>query len=104
MSPAERLQALGYEGTDLKVMPDGGVAFIHKLLYTSALLVMSKQSFDDPFGSSDDRWCYQTYADAKAALDRWDPEVDPEPDGWHRHPSTGRRRPGGDGASEYFNL
>ena len=27
--------------------------------------------------------------------------VDTEPTGWMRHPTTGRRRPGGDPAAEY---
>jgi hypothetical protein len=36
-----------------------------------------------------DRWCYHSYAAAKAALDAWDGHG--EPTGWHRHPRTGRR-------------
>lgn len=35
-------------------------------------------------------WHYNTYDDAKAALDRWNGEG--EPTGWFRNPLTGRRR------------
>lgn len=36
-----------------------------------------------------DRWCYKTYTQAREALEAWDGTG--EPDGWHRHPPTGRR-------------
>lgn len=48
----------------------------------------------------DDLWCYQAHqADAAwtAALG-WDGEGEPE--GWYRHPATGRRRSDGTAASE----
>jgi hypothetical protein len=48
-----------------------------------------------------DVWCYQaeqTQAAWCAALG-WDGEGEPE--GWYRHPTTGRRRPGGDAAQEH---
>ncbi len=54
-------------------------------------------------GFYDDTWIYdaeQGLLDAgwRAALG-WDGEG--EPDGWYRHPQSGRRRPGGDPAKEY---
>ena len=36
------------------------------------------------------RWCYETLQDALGALDDWDGEG--EPQGWHRHLPSGRRR------------
>jgi hypothetical protein len=48
----------------------------------------------------DDGWCYQAEQNDlawKAALG-WDGEGEPE--GWYRHPDTGRRRPGGDASKE----
>lgn len=48
----------------------------------------------------DDVWCYQAPQSElawRAALG-WDGEGEPE--GWYRHPQTGRRRPGGDPAAE----
>ena len=38
----------------------------------------------------EDRWCYETLQDAIAALSEWNGEGEPE--GWHRHPTSGRRR------------
>ncbi len=48
----------------------------------------------------DDGWCYQAdrTEDAWRAALGWDGEGEPE--GWYRHPDTGRRRPGGDPAAE----
>lgn len=49
----------------------------------------------------DDGWCYQAeQSDAawRAALG-WD--GDGEPEGWYRHPDTGRRRPDGDPLREF---
>lgn len=52
----------------------------------------------------EDRWCYRTYEDAYRALMEWkDSPEDPEPDGWHRHPGSGRRRTNGDPKTEYIN-
>jgi hypothetical protein len=39
-----------------------------------------------------DRWCYRTATDAIAAASRWNGAVGTEPEGWHRHPRTNRRR------------
>lgn len=44
---------------------------------------------------------YPAHAVARAALDRWDGRG--EPQGWHRHPASGRRRPDGDPAQEHVN-
>jgi len=44
-------------------------------------------------------WQYQSRDAALVALAAWDGEGEPE--GWYRHPATGRRRPGGDPAQEF---
>jgi hypothetical protein len=49
----------------------------------------------------DDRWCYSSLEAAVAYATVWD--GDGEPEGWHRHPPTGRRRPDGDPTKEYVN-
>lgn len=40
------------------------------------------------------------YANALEA----NPDADVEPEGWHRHSSTGRRRTNGDKTTEYINF
>lgn len=37
----------------------------------------------------EDRWCYKSLQDARSALKEWN--GDGEPEGWHRHPLSGRR-------------
>lgn len=49
-----------------------------------------------------DRWCFATFDMAADALNDWLLRgFAGEPEGWHRHPDTGRRRPAGDRAAEY---
>lgn len=47
-----------------------------------------------------DEWCYETSAAALNALDAWDGEGEPE--GWNRHPATGRYRHRGDPNDEWL--
>jgi hypothetical protein len=82
--------------TDYRVFPNGRDACLTRLTYTVALLA------DLEYCGYGDRWCYESYEKAKAALDAWDGEG--EPTGWHRHPDTGRRRENGDPATEHVNL
>lgn len=75
----------------------GHYAAILRLIYTHAIIT-------GPVGDTTmyaDRWCYETEGDARKALDAWNGAGEPE--GWHRHPSTGRRRPGADSMDEYIN-
>lgn len=58
--------------------------------YTHAIIVGDQATYDLGY---EDRWCYQTYEEARIGLVSW-MRVDGagEPQGWHRHPATGRRR------------
>ena len=49
-----------------------------------------------------DAWCYDKGL-AVPAAEAWDPATQPEPDGWKKHPFTGRYREGGDPAKETRN-
>jgi hypothetical protein len=80
---------------DVRPLPGRRWAAVWPLMYTHAVLV-------GPLGCRlgyDDRWCYGSYAEAKAGLEAWDGSG--EPGGWHRHPASGRRRTGADPAAEY---
>jgi hypothetical protein len=72
------------EYRDIQEKGDHGLVGIAPFIHTHAII-----SDIDSYGYGD-RWCYHTYAAAKAALDAWDGEG--EPQGWHRNPTTGRRR------------
>ncbi len=69
---------------------DGRYAAILPLMFTHAIItgrIGSKDMYED-------RWCYAGYEKAAAALEAWDGTGEPE--GWHRHPATGRRRENSD--------
>lgn len=53
----------------------------------------------------DDAWCYTADFDSALShlLDWKSLEFSGEPQGWVRHPRTGRRRPNGDASREYVN-
>lgn len=83
--------------TDYRVFPSGRNAAIRKLLFTYAIF----SDMDEVTVGG--RWCYSSYKAAKQALEAWSGEDDTEPQGWHRHPATGRRREGGDPNKETIN-
>lgn len=64
----------------------GRYAAIQPMIFTHAIIV---GQMGDETGY-DDRWCYHTLKAAEVALDAWNGIGEPE--GWHRHPATGRRR------------
>jgi|SRR5579863_2807663 len=87
------------ENPPRRILPDGREATVTKMMYTARLNIglPGEQYYDDG-------WCYETVPAAVAAMNAWDPEKDEEPTGWHRHPTSGRRRPGGDPTQEYKAL
>lgn len=64
-------------------------AGLYIFMFTTAIIV---GKMGDEY-SVEDRWCYHNREDAQKALDNWNGIG--EPDGWHRHPYTGRRRQNG---------
>lgn len=53
--------------------------------------------------SMSDRWCYETEDGVVAGFTEWAARgFKGEPEGWHRNPTTGRRRPKGDASKEYI--
>jgi hypothetical protein len=81
--------------THPKIFADGRYACVAPFLFTHAILLgrIGEES------SYEDRWCYGTAEKAIQAIEAWDGTG--EPNGWHRHPLTGRRR-SQDGV-EYIN-
>lgn len=81
----------------IKEAADGRRIAVLPLMYTAAVAIGHPAQLN----WYDDRWCYHSVSAAWEAAMRWDGTG--EPDGWHRHPDTGRRRPGGDPSKEYVN-
>jgi hypothetical protein len=80
-----------------KVFSTRSFAVICRFLSTDAILLIS---VDRAMLGYEDRWCYAP-GTADRALAAWNGAGEPE--GWHRHPTTGRRRPNGDASLEYIN-
>jgi hypothetical protein len=81
-----------------RLLPDGcGELCVYPLLFGAARLTFGRDP-ECPFGY-DDCWDYPDAVAALAAMHAWDGQGEPE--GWHRHPTSGRRRPEGDPAREY---
>lgn len=68
-----------------KPIPDGRWAAIRPMLFTHAIVT---GAMFDTF-NVDEHWCYDTSAQAEAALEAWNGYG--EPTGWIRHPGSGRR-------------
>jgi hypothetical protein len=79
-------------------MGDGTYIAIKQLMFTAAII---RGDVGD-YCSYSDRWCYHDQIGAVLATLEWLSDKSmPEPNGWHRHPMTGRRRPDGDPSQEY---
>lgn len=70
---------------DVKKIGENHWAGTKDFMFTHAVIV---GRIGDIYGF-DNRWCYKNHRDAKRALDGWSGHG--EPDGWHRHPASGRR-------------
>lgn len=81
---------------DVRRLSNGLWTCIFPLLYTHAIITVRH---GDEVGMVD-RWCYHSYEAAKKAIDAWNGKGEPE--GWHRHPMTGRRRD--EEGKEYINF
>jgi hypothetical protein len=73
-----------------KALPDWRYVLAKRLMFHWTVI---EGSILDTSGY-DDRWCFETEELALAAIAAWpaDPPPGYEPEGWHRHPKTGRRQ------------
>lgn len=86
-------QECGY--LEPRPLPGGRWTAIWQLMFTHAIIVGQIGCYM----GYDDRWCYDSFEQAKVAFDAWDGSG--EPAGWHRHPTSGRRRKDGEPTTEY---
>jgi hypothetical protein len=77
-----------------RVLLDGRLVCVEALFAHQVLLALTT-----PVLHVQDGWIYASLEAALAAAQAWDGRA--EPPGWHRHPRSGRCRPGGDPAREY---
>lgn len=80
---------------------DGRWAGVMIFMFTVAIVTGSNE---DASSGYEDRWCYGSLDGAIEGLNQWAlNDFVGEPQGWHRHPATGRRRVNGSIATEYIN-
>lgn len=95
MSPLEQagfLTSLMSEGyTNLRPIDEGrSWAGLFRFMFTTAIIV---GRMGDTCGYAQ-HWCFDDEAKAREALEKWDGTGDPE--GWHRHLPSNRRRHNGE--------
>ena len=93
----EFLKSMDY--LEPRILPDGRYAAILPLLFTAAIITCSKEHVH---AYIDERWCFHEKEKALAALQKWDGTGDPE--GWHRHIPSNRRRSNTDPLREYIEA
>jgi hypothetical protein len=83
----------------VKDLGDGTYVMSYRLMFHWTMI----RGFIDDYTGFFDRWCFETRELAMSALADFplNPPGDYEPKGWHRHPPSARRRPGGDPTQEY---
>jgi hypothetical protein len=80
-----------------RLLPEGrGEVCVYPLLFGAARLTFGR---DPECGGYDDCWDYPYPDAAIEAMECWDGQGEPE--GWIRHPASGRRRPNGEPDTEY---
>lgn len=90
------------EATSQFILQDKGDYYVGvmPLMFTAAVIIGERGK-----GWYVDRWCYHSVPAALAAAAAWTGEYpETEPEGWHRHPSSGRRREGGDPSVEEVRM
>lgn len=92
MTDDEYIEYLRKEYQFVVLLPDREWVGLSRMIFTCAIL---RGHLDDRAGHSD-RWCYDNVSNAALYLGMWvGGKCKDEPAGWHRHPDSGRRRPGG---------
>lgn len=89
-------QADGIKPQLIRRLDDRRYVSVMPLIYTQAII----WGYVGDLDCYEDRWCYHTAEAAILAASAWDGTGEPE--GWHRHPRTGRRRPDGDPTKEHI--
>ena len=85
-------------------LPDRWLLAVDPLVFGRARLGIGPNHPLENAGVFNDTWEFPDITSALAALDNWNPEESPEPDGWDRHVDTGRYRILGQKEMEYVKF
>jgi hypothetical protein len=81
--------------TNWRELPDGTILAVGPMLHNNGRLFVNINRY-----GYEDCYCYDSLELANKSMMEFNPEVDKEPEGWKRHPTTGRRRKNGDPSTE----
>ena len=95
MNAEDSRTAAEYGSIYFRRMDSGDAIAVYPMTFGKARVCL----IDAAHGQVANAFCYGSRTQAIAAAEVWNGEGD-APDGWHRHPETGRRRDGGDHAKE----
>lgn len=73
----KHLESEGYY--DMRVIEGRGICGLYRFIFTTGLVYGITELFYEG------RYCYSNHADAKAALEAWNGEGDPEDEYWIKH-------------------
>ncbi len=91
----KELKDMGY--TSQRVLDDGTILAVGPMIPPNGRLFVDINS-----SGYEDCYCYDSLDLAYQSMMAFNPSVDKEPQGWKRHPFSGRRRPNGDASKEYI--
>lgn len=93
----EEIKSWGY--TDSRELPDGTILAVGPMAFGNGRLYVEITRY-----GYEDCYCYDSLEQATQSMHNFNPDTDIEPQGWKRHPTSGRRRLNGDPTTEYVNL
>ena len=92
----KQMKEMGY--TSWRELPDGSIMAVGLMAFNNGRLFADVNSY-----GYEDCYCYDSLELAEQSMQDFIPDSDSEPQGWKRHPLSGRRREGGDATKEYIN-
>lgn len=89
----EEMKSMGY--THWRLLEDGELMAVSAMLFSNGRLFVGVNR-----NGYEDCYCYDSVEKAIDSMNNFNPILDSEPDGWKRHPTSGRRRENGDKSKE----
>ncbi len=93
----EQMKSFGY--TNWRVLDNGVILAVGPMAFNNGRLFVDINSH-----GYEDCYCYDSLELAEQSMLEFNPEAEPEPTGWKRHPFSGRRREGGDPSKEIVRM
>lgn len=93
----EEMNEMGY--SHWRLLDDGNLLAVSEMLFSNGRLFVGVNRY-----GYEDCYCYDNVEKAIESMNNFDPAHDIEPDGWKRHPYSGRRRENGDKKKEVVRI